>query len=68
MTALKWAVVCGMLNAAGVAVVALAALLTDLSGPVSLLIGALFVAASAVPFGRAQKAYAAENAAGTASI
>ncbi len=61
MTTLKWAIVCGILNATAVVVMALLALLTDLPESVSLFIGALFVMASVFPFGKAQKAYAAEK-------
>ncbi|MHB1370867.1 MAG: hypothetical protein ACYCW7_11770 [Pseudomonadaceae bacterium] len=68
MTALKWTLVCGALNATAVVVVALLASLTDLSESVSLAVGASFVVASVFPFTKAQKADAAEKAmAGTPS-
>lgn len=63
MTTMKWLLVCGLLNAGAIALVALLAVVSDLSQSVSLLIGALFVVASVVPFSKAQKAYATEKAA-----
>lgn len=61
MSAIKWALVCGVMNAAGMMTVFILAALSDLSESSALLIGALCVVASLYPFEMAVRAYEREG-------
>lgn len=63
MTSYKWALICGAMNAAAVAIVAISAGLAGIPEWMAYLAGLPFVVASVIPFGKAQKAFAAEKAA-----